>query len=212
MPQTLPPPPISAGEPTPNRKRWTRRDCEFLVNNGLLVGRYELIDGEIISKMGQNAPHSFVINRFNGRLIRLFGEDFVRIQSPIDVADADRNTNDPEPDAAVTRGPATDYAVRQPGPQDVLLVVEVADTTLRYDTTTKAALYARAGIPDYWVVDVNGRRLLMHRSPQNGVYQSVVEYAEGESVAPLENVQASVMVGDLLPPVSVQNSEGGASM
>src|SRR5262247_2117502 len=106
MPRMLPPPhEAERPEPAPNRKRWTRRECEFLVQNELLIGRYELIDGEVISKMGQKPPHAYVIMRLTTWLVAVFGGDFVRIQLPIDVAEVDNETNEPEPDAAVLSRP-----------------------------------------------------------------------------------------------------------
>jgi Uma2 family endonuclease len=72
-----------------------------------------------------------------------------------------------------------------PHPSDISLLVEISDTTLTYDLTIKASLYARAGIVEYWVLDVAGRRLLCHRTPVSGSYQSVTVYNEHESVAPL---------------------------
>jgi Uma2 family endonuclease len=76
------------------------------------------------------------------------------------------------------------------------LVVEVADTTLSFDLTTKAALYARAGIVEYWVLDVPGRRLIVHRHPQLGKYTTILIYSEQESVAPLAAPQAMFKVAD----------------
>ena len=77
-------------------------------------------------------------------------------------------------------------------------MVEVADTTLKFDLTVKAALYARAGIGEYWVLDLNGRRLIVHREPARGVYLSVVAYSESERVAPLESPQHELRIADIL--------------
>jgi Uma2 family endonuclease len=187
-------------EGTPNRKRWTRKECEFLVESDLLTGRYELIEGEVIFKMGQKPTHAFVIVRLMVWLSALFGGEYVRIQLPIDVADADNATNEPEPDAAVLAQPATAYLERNPGPADLLLVVEVSDTTLRFDLTTKALLYARAGIREYWVVDIAGRQILAHRNPTPQGYQETIAYAESESLTLLARPETAVQVASLLPP------------
>ena len=80
-----------------------------------------------------------------------------------------------------------------------LLVVEVSDSTLRFDLTVKAALYARAGIVEYWVLDVSGRRLIVHREPTPGGYRSVVAYSEFESIAPLASPQNKLQVAELFP-------------
>jgi Uma2 family endonuclease len=186
-------------EPAPHRKRWKRSECVSLVESGLLTGRYELIDGEIVPKMGQKPAHAFVIVRLTAWLIAIFGGDFVRSQLPIDVTISDNETNEPEPDAAALARPIIAYAERNPGPNDLLLVVEVSDTTLRFDLRAKAALYARAGIRKYWVVGVPGRRIVVHRNPTPRGYRELTAYAESESLAPLVRPDALVMVASLLP-------------
>src|SRR5579862_906625 len=96
-------------EPAPNRKQWTRRECSYLQDSGLLTGRYELVDGEIISKMGQKPPHRSTVLRIRNWLMGVFGGMFVQSQSSIDVADEDNDHNEPEPDVAVTTQPDDVY-------------------------------------------------------------------------------------------------------
>lgn len=198
MPQTLEPL-RGAPEPAPNRIRWTRAQCDAIRESGVLTGRYELIDGEIISKMGQNPPHATAIAAVLQWLAELFGLPFVRVRLAIAVGNADPEHNEPEPDLAVTLLPFKSYAERHPGPEDLLLVAEVSDSTLRFDRMTKAALYARAGIQECWVLDLNARRLLVHRQPTPDGYQEITAYGEDESVAPLARPEISVRVGHLLP-------------
>src|SRR5262245_30239003 len=93
----------------PNRKRWTRQECARLVEIGELIGRYELIDGEILNKMGQNPPHKNTILRIMQWLMSSFGIPFVQIQMPITIPGAEGDFNDPEPDLVVTARPATEY-------------------------------------------------------------------------------------------------------
>src|SRR5438128_862480 len=103
MPKVLIPPRRTLRpEPAPNRKRWTRKECEFLVQSELLVGRYELIDGEIISKMGQKPPHRLVVVLIRNWLIAVFGALFVQSQATIDLAECGLDYDEPEPDVAVT--------------------------------------------------------------------------------------------------------------
>src|SRR5438105_1884463 len=106
MPTTIAPPesPFQR-EPPDTPVRWTRHQAAELVDKEILQGRYELIDGEIISKMGQKPPHAYVIKRINAWLVRIFGGDFVSIQLPIDVAEQDNLRNEPEPDATVLAHP-----------------------------------------------------------------------------------------------------------
>ena len=123
-------------------------------------------------------------------------------EAPIDVAPEDNPTNEPEPDLIVlTREYAESgaYWSTSPQPTDLDLVIEIADTSLVFDLTTKAALYARAGITEYWILDVASRRLLVHRSPEGGQYASVESYSEQESVAPLAAPDSSFPIRDVFP-------------
>ena len=200
MPQIAPPLP-DPPERFPNRMRWTKTQCRFLLESGVLMGRYELLDGEVIQKMSQNPPHAYVVRIMIAWLNALFGDLHVQCQLPISVAEADPEHNDPEPDAAVTVGPAADFALRHPGPADLRLVVEVADSTLRSDRLVKAALYARAGVSEYWILDIMGRQLLVHRQPGVSGYAEVVVYEAEEMAATLARPDVPVRVADLLPPI-----------
>lgn len=201
MPRAIPlPRRTPRSEPAPGRKRWTRKECDFLRDNNLLTGRYELVNGEIISKMGQNPPHAYVIRALLTWLTSVFGAQHVQIQSTIRVSDADGEHNEPEPDAAVTAQPYTAYIEQHPGPDDLLLVAEVSDTTLRFDRTTKAALYARAGIREYWIIDLAGRQVFVHRQPTPNGYTEITAYGADETLAPLARPDDSVRVAELLPP------------
>lgn len=126
------------------------------------------------------------------------GQD--QLNAPVDVAPEDNPTNEPEPDAIIFKLPGGGFQSSVPQPGELALVVEVADTTLRFDLTVKAALYARAGIVEYWVLDLNGRRLIVHRQPESGVYRSVVAYSKSEKVAPLESPQHELQIADILQP------------
>jgi Uma2 family endonuclease len=202
MPKTLSGPPRRS-VPAPNRKRWTRHECDLLVDKELLTGRYELVDGAIISKMGQKPRHSFVVILFHNWLQALFGGLFVQCHATIDVGDAEtvgRSYNEPEPDLAVTRQPCTAYPENHAGPEDLLLVAEVSDTTLRFDRTTKALLYARAEINEFWVVDIAGRRIFVHRRPSPEGYAEIVEYYPIDMISTLARPEVSIRVAELLPP------------
>jgi len=101
------------------------------------------------------------------------------------VAPQDSPTNEPQPDLVVLNREVTTFGREHPGPQAIRLVIEVSDSTLSFDLRIKAALYARAGIAEYWVLDIAGRRMFVHRDPRGGRYTSVVAYNGEESVAPL---------------------------
>ena len=110
-------------------------------------------------------------------------------EASIDVAPQDNGLNEPEPDLVVLRKSRTTFT-KNPGPEDVLLVIEVSDATLEFDLKKKAQLYARAGIPGYGVLDINKRRLIVHREPVGDSYASVLSYYANESVAPLAAPQS----------------------
>jgi len=190
---TIPDPPVP---PHPPRKRWTRAECAVFEQNGMWAGQHwELIEGEPINKMGKNDPHIEGVAKIARELMAIFGWDRVRQEPSIDVSPEDNPTSEPEPDVIVFKSPT---AKLRRHAANLALVVEVSDTTLTLDLTVKAGLYARAGIADYWVLDVNGRRMIVHREPEAGIYKSVVEYAEYERVAPLAATDHALLVSDVL--------------
>jgi Uma2 family endonuclease len=186
----------------PPRIRWTREQFTTFVEQCLPHGRYELIEGDIYSKMGQRPPHALAVSRLFAWCLSIFEGDTVLSQASINVAPEDNPTNEPEPDIFVLRRSGSHFLNDYPAPEDLLLVCEVSDSTLRFDLTTKADLYARAGIVEYWVVDALGRGLTIHRDPHAGKYRSVVRYAADETVAPLAKPQAQITVAQLLPPLT----------
>jgi Uma2 family endonuclease len=170
----------------PPRKHWTRAECEALQTSGLLEQeRLELIEGELITKMGKKRPHVNVLISVMAWLVRVYGEQYVNPEASIDVAPEDNPTNEPEPDLIVLTRPSREFHDSNPRPSDLRLVVEISDTTLGFDLTAKARLYARAGIREYWVFDLSERRLIVHREPGDGQYHSIAAYNEQESVIPL---------------------------
>jgi len=180
------------------RKRWSRTEFEFLETACLLKGRYELLDGEIITKMGQNRRHARVLSLLLAYLAAAFGAERVQSQATMEVREDDRILNRPEPDAAVLR----EDIDRNASGEDVLLAVEVSDTTQADDYGHKVALYARAGITEYWVLDLNRRLLTAFRRPQEGEWLVRDDYAEGDTVSPLSAPQSVILVSELLPPLA----------
>jgi len=170
----------------PPRKKWTRAECAALEGTGVWNQQHlELIWGDLINKMGKKKPHSIVITVINTWLRGAFGERYVYQEVPIDVAPDDNPTNEPEPDLIVLAKPLSAIKSDNATPADLRLLVEISDSTLSFDQTTKAELYARAGIIEYWIFDIPGRRLLVHRDPRDGQYRSVKAYSEEESASPL---------------------------
>jgi Uma2 family endonuclease len=101
-------------------------------------------------------------------------------------------TNELEPDAIVLRRPARDFRTANPAPPYVLLLAEVSATTQEYDLGAKAALYAKAGIAEYWVLDLRYMRIVVHRNPMGERYDSIVAYAVDEAVSPMAAPAASL--------------------
>lgn len=181
----------------PPRVKFTRDDLRAMMQAGILTeGPFELIEGEIVYKMGINQPHVFVTHQARGWLEGVFGRDYVQSENPIALG----AYNEPEPDIAVLQNDRRHYLTAgTPPAADVRLVIEVADATLPYDRGTKAHMYADAGIADYWVMDVTGRQVFVHRDPQNGVYQSITTHSETDRIAPLAAPNSSVLISTLLP-------------
>jgi Uma2 family endonuclease len=194
-------PPISSDLPLP-RKRFTRSEVERMLDSGIFAGqRFELIDGELIDKMGQKPPHASAIQRCMGLLAAMFGVARVRVQMPIEAGPTDRESSLPEPDLAVLADAKLDLSQRHPNGRELTLLIEVSDTTLRHDAVKKRDLYARAGVPEYWVLDIKGRRLIVHCSldEEKGEYPSLVGYQDDETVVVESHPGAAVSVSALLP-------------
>jgi Uma2 family endonuclease len=143
---------VNAASPAqPWRKLWTREEAEKLAE--IFPGqRYELIEGELINKMGQKPPHAGLIRILMSMLEAAYPTR-VRVQSSISVPDPEGTYSEPEPDVVLLRT-ADPFLDRHPGPADIALLIEVSDTTLPLDRGTKAALYARCGIEEYWHIEV----------------------------------------------------------
>ena len=125
--------------------------------------RVELIDGEIIDMPPIGSPHGGAVKRIANRLARAFGETeaILAVQAPLRLSDF----SEPQPDIALLRPRDDFYAKSHPRPEDVLLIIEVAETSLRYDRDKKLPLYARADIPECWLVDLAGQALWIYRNP-----------------------------------------------
>ena len=163
--------------------------------------RVELIDGEILAMTPQGSAHATAVSLVQEALRAAFGSQvYVRVQLPL----AFGSDSEPEPDVAVVAGSVRDY--RDAHPQSALLVVEVADATLAYDRDRKGSLYARAGVPEYWIANLAETCIEVHRDPivrphaQFGWHCRTVErFGAGDSITPLSLPTRSIAVADLLP-------------
>ena len=185
--------------PVEARRRLTREDCKALEAAGLLEwDRFELIDGGLIPKVPKSRLHSNVLRRLCERLRRVFGIEQVDQEVPIDLSQRLNATNQPEPDVIVLRRPAGELGAANPAPPDLFLVAEISVTTQDYDLGAKAALYASAGIAEYWVLDLTEMRIVVHRDPTGERYNSIIAFAADEAVAPLPAQSASIRLCDLV--------------
>ncbi|SRR6266545_175136 len=132
--------------------------------------RIELLDGELVWMSPINDPHIGCVNRLTRLFSRRYPEDvaLLSIQNPVHVGEYD----EPQPDVALLKPRADDYGTAKATPTDVLLLVEVADRTLRTDLGRKARIYASANVAEYWVVDLNNSTVYVHRTPSAGGYSS----------------------------------------
>jgi len=192
---------MSAAVAQPPLKTWTRAELDALDAAGLLAGtRFELIEGEIFDKMGQNPPHAAAVSILAAAVSEVFGATKVRTQSPVEPADAESARSLPHPDVAVTREPGPAYRSSHPGAADVLLIAEAADSTIDYDVKRKGRLCARAGFVEYIVIDLNERQLLVFRSPRGGVYTEIHVLRPGDVfhplIAPGSEIEVVQLFGD----------------
>ncbi|CAN5492781.1 Uma2 family endonuclease [soil metagenome] len=178
----------------PRVKKWTLKEVERLLTlgGGDSFDGYELLEGDLLEKMPQNDPHWYGQVNAVDALRQAFGtERHYPAQQPIKFNQADA----PEPDVAVlTR------LTPRPKPGETLIIVEVADSSVADNLQRKARIYARHAVPDYWVVDVVRKRLVVHRQPhpETEDWGQVFEVLPGESVAPLGAPEHPIAVADLL--------------
>ena len=183
--------------------RWTREEYDRLVGLGAFQAgeRLELIDGFLVLREPQGSRHATGIRRVVAALRRAVGPDWqIDSQMPLALDD----TSEPEPDVSVVAGDAGTY--RDAHPSRPLLVVEVADSSYRIDHDFKTSLYARAAVPECWIVDVRRSVVEVHRSPEQSQtapygwrYANVDTLQPPSTITPLLAPHATIAVADLLP-------------
>lgn len=162
--------------------------------------RVELIDGNLIQMPPQNEPHSYALMLVDAAVRTAFGTGYtIRSQMPLNLS----GPHEPEPDLVVVRG--VPRSVRK-HPRTAELVVEISDSTLRYDRVRKGSLYAAAKLRDYWIVNLIDRQLEVRRDPRSdpeaefgASYADLSVYRAGDSIAPLSRPRAKISVEDLVP-------------
>ena len=192
----------SALELEATSRRWRRVEYERLVDLGVFTGeRLELLDGVLVVREPQGSYHAAITTKIGRLLASAFGEHWhTRLHSPLALGEH----SEPEPDIAVVAGEPEDYL--EAHPSTAALVVEVAEASLRLDRRFKAALYAEAGLPEYWIVNLVDRTLEIHRDPQppldrdaSWTYRSIDVLHPSATVAPQAAPAARIAIADLLP-------------
>ncbi len=189
--------------PAAARHGWEVEEFERLFEAGFFApdARLELIEGEVWEKMTQKDSHALAVLLAQYKMLEIFGFGYsIRVQLPLILGLRSK----PEPDIAVVEGSPRQSSV--PHPTTALLVIEISDTTLIPDQQTKAPLYARAGVAEYWIVNLIDRRLEVRRAPTQmpamplgfGYGETLILRA-GEAIAPLSRPDFLVRVEDLLP-------------
>ena len=180
----------------PQRHRLTVDQYYRMAEAGILKedDRVELIEGEIIDMPPIGIDHAYFVNRLTSLFIQSVGlQANVSSQNPIRL----NSRSEPQPDIALLRYRDDFYRHAHPRPEDIILLVEVSDTTLRYDTEVKLPLYARHEIPEVWIVDLEHQRLEVFRRPEGGVYVEMFSPNRDETIAPIGLVEAKVNLRNL---------------
>lgn len=182
----------------PVRRRFTLAEWDAMIAAGVFDEdeRIELIEGEILCMAPIGEPHSMCTSCLNYWFSRRLPETaHVRVQDPVRLA-----RSAPQPDIVIAGGLPPRYRRAHPGPDDILLLIEVASSSLGYDREIKLPLYAGAGITEVWIVDLDRERVLVYRAPRDGAYtaQQVVE--RGGTLTPLAFPALTLLLDDVLGP------------
>jgi Uma2 family endonuclease len=179
------------------RRQFTVDDFYRMAEAGIFTedDRVELIDGEIVEMSPVGSRHAACVMRLTTLLTEQLGRTaIVNVQNPLRL----HRKAEPLPDVVVLKPRADFYSESHPGPEDVLLVVEVADTTLAYDRRVKVPLYARAGIPEVWVVNLPKGIIEGYSRPDRETYAEVKKVNRGQDLSPLLIPAVTLNAGDIL--------------
>jgi Uma2 family endonuclease len=174
------------------RRRFTRQEYHTMIRAGILSedDPVELLEGEVVRQMPTGSSHAGTVKRLNRLLSRLVGEAaIVSVQDPLALGEF----SEPEPDLMLLRPRADFYADAHPTTEDVLLVVEVADTSLATDLEVKVPLYAGHGVREVWLVDLEHHRVLAYRDPADG------RYREEHVFQPADSLPIPCLAGQQIP-------------
>ncbi|MFN8637073.1 MAG: Uma2 family endonuclease [Chloroflexota bacterium] len=192
-----PQPTPDLGIVAPKRRLFTVHEYHQMGDAGILGedDRVELINGEIVEMPPIGENHFGEVNRFTAMFSQYFaGQAVVHIQNPLRLG----QRIEPQPDVVLLRFRDDFYKGKFPGPEDALLVVEVAESSLTYDRQTKVQLYAQAGIVEYWIVNLVDGEIEVYRDPAGTRYRSMQTLKSGDTVSPVEFPDVTIPVAELL--------------
>ena len=178
-----------------SKRRYTADEYQRMGQVGILPegGRLELIDGEVLAMTPIGTQHNACVNRAMRALVRAAGDDaIVQAQGSVRLD----LYHEPQPDLVLFRPRADFYASRHAGPDDILLIIEIADSSIEYDRDVKARIYAESGVPEYWLADLNANLVSRYFSPERGAFRSLEKYRRGQSLAP-QLLTACVVAADV---------------
>ncbi len=181
-------------------RQWTREEYHRMLDAGILAedDAVELLDGQIFAMSPQRPPHTTATKRTYDYLKSLLLDRAdVRSQSPIALSPA----SEPEPDIAVVEIDVLEYSDRHPQPNEIFLLIEVADSTLTRDLGEKARAYAQANVQNYWVIDVRERLVHVFRQPSGNIYQQKQVLCRGDTLSLLAFPDINVAIDQMLPPI-----------
>lgn len=179
------------------KRRFTVEEYYRTTEAGILAhdDRVELIDGEIVAMAAIDSRHAAGVDRVNYVLAqRLGGRALIRVQNPVRLG----QYSEPQPDIALVRPRPDFYAFAHPSPRDVLLIIEIADTSVGFDRDVKIPLYARAGIPAAWLVDLTDDGLTVYRQPTSQGHGDVQPVQRGQPLAMTAFPDIALLADDIL--------------
>ena len=167
----------------PRKRRFTADDYQRMGQVGILSDddRVELIDGEVVAMTPIGPRHNACVASATRALVRAAGDAAIVLPQGSVRLDL---YNEPEPDLVLLRPRADVYASRHAGPEDILLIIEIAASSIECDRDVKARVYADASIPEYWLADLNANLVSRYSTPERGAFQDVERYRRGDSIAP----------------------------
>ena len=182
---------------TITKRRFSVKEYYLMAEAGILSprDRVELIDGEIVQMAAIGSYHAACVDTLSNLFREMLGRRvIVRVQNPVRLGER----SEPEPDIALLRPRADAYRDAHPGPDDVMLIVEVSHSTVEYDRDVKTPLYAEAGIPELWLVNLDEDYIDGLSDPDGAGYRAMRRYARGERIAPALLPDAALDVSEIL--------------